>query len=229
MTVLVLAPHPDDFDAVGVTLRRLHERGHAVHLAVLTEGANGVDDGFEGAVTSEQKAALREAEQRASCTFFGLPRARCTFLHLWRDPAVEAKDLERLRQHVSALRPDLVFMPHGNDSNATHRRSYASFCTVAAKDRLSLLACLNQDAKTQGMRSDLFVPFDAPTAAWKTQLLRQHRSQQQRNLRTRGSGFDERVLQLNRDAATTLGLPAPYAEVFELQRFGGGFAPVAGD
>ena len=123
MTVLVLAPHPDDFDAIGVSLRHLHELGHRLHLAVLTSGANGVDDGFEGAVTPEHRAELREAEQRASCAFFGLPETRCAFLRLWQDPAAEAQDLQCLRRHVLALRPGLVFMPHGNDSNATHRRS----------------------------------------------------------------------------------------------------------
>jgi len=228
MTVLVLAPHPDDFDAIGVTLRRLHEHGHELHLAVLTAGANGVDDGFGGAVTPDDKAALREAEQRASCAFFGLPETRCAFLRLWQDPAVEAQDQQRLRRHVLALRPKLVFMPHGNDSNATHRRSYQSFCAIAAGERLSLQACLNQDAKTQGMRSDLHLPFDAQTAGWKAQLLRHHRSQQQRNLRTRGSGFGERVLQLNREAALRLGLAEPYAEVFELLRFADGVARDSG-
>jgi hypothetical protein len=34
MTVLVLAPHPDDFDAIGVTLHHLHEQQHTLHLAV---------------------------------------------------------------------------------------------------------------------------------------------------------------------------------------------------
>jgi hypothetical protein len=44
-------------------------------------------------------------------------------------------------------------------------------------------------------------------------------AQQQRNLRSRGIGFDARVLQLNRDAAAALRLDLPYAEVFELARF----------
>ncbi len=69
------------------------------------------------------------------------------------------------------------------------------------------------------MRSDLFTGFDADLADWKAQLLRHHRSQQQRNLRTLGIGFDARVLQLNRAAAASLGLDEPYAEVFELMRF----------
>lgn len=215
MTVLVLAPHPDDFDAIGVTLRRLHERRHELHLAVLTGGANGVD----GAGSRDEKTALREAEQRDSCRFFGLDASRCHFLRLWEDPLAEAQDDARLRAHILGLRPELVFMPHGNDSNATHRRTCQSFCSIAAGERLTLQACLNQDAKTLGMRSDLYTGFDADLADWKAQLLRHHRSQQQRNLRTLGIGFDARVLQLNRAAAASLGLDEPYAEVFELMRF----------
>ena len=219
MRVLVLAPHPDDFDAIGVTLRQLSEHGHELHLAVLTGGANGVDDGFDGAIDSDQKVALREAEQRASCAFFGLPAGRCRFLRLWQHAADAAQDDARLRAHVLALQPQLVFLPHGNDSNATHRRTCRSFCAIAASERLTLQACLNQDAKTLGMRSDLYTGFDADLAQWKAQLLRHHRSQQKRNLRTRGIGFDARVLQLNRSAAAALGTAEPYAEVFELTRF----------
>jgi LmbE family N-acetylglucosaminyl deacetylase len=213
--ILVLAPHPDDFDAIGVTLRCLHEQRHGLHLAVLTGGANGVG----GSGSAEEKTALREAEQRASCRFFGLPAARCHFLRLWENPLAQDRDEARLGAHILALRPDLVFMPHGNDSNSTHRRTCQSFCAVAAGERLTLQACLNQDAKTLGMRSDLYTGFDNDLAQWKAQLLRHHRSQQQRNLRTRGIGFDARVLQLNRDAAAALGVAEPYAEVFELMRF----------
>ena len=157
MTVLVLAPHPDDFDAIGVTLRQLHERQHQLHLAVLTGGANGVD----GNGSSDEKTAVREAEQRDSCRFFGLPGSRCHFLRLWEDPLAEADDEARLRAHILGLRPDLVFMPHGNDSNATHRRTCQNFCAIAAGEQLTLQACLNQDAKTRGMRSDLYTGFDA--------------------------------------------------------------------
>ena len=70
------------------------------------------------------------------------------------------------------------------------------------------------------MRVDLYLDFGEEDAAWKAQLLRLHRSQQERNLRERGIGFDARVLQVNRQAAAALGTPLPYAEVFELMRLG---------
>ena len=215
LQVLVLAPHPDDFDAIGVTLRHLQAQGHAIHVAVLTSGASGVDDGFGGASDHLAKAALREAEQRESCAFFGLPAQRLQFLRLWEDGS---DDLAPLGTWMAARAADLLFLPHGNDSNRTHRRTFEAVRMLATEQGIAAWACLNQDAKTQGMRIDLHCGFYDAEADWKAQLLRMHRSQQARNLRTRGSGFDERVLQVNRQAAQALGLAQPFAEVFELLR-----------
>ena len=73
LRVAVLAPHPDDFDAAGVTLRVFQRNGNRVSLAVLTSGAGGVEDGFCSPPARAEKARIRENEQRASCRFFGLP------------------------------------------------------------------------------------------------------------------------------------------------------------
>lgn len=221
LRVVVLAPHPDDFDAIAVTLRRLHARGDTIHLAVLTNGASGVEDGFADANTVEEKTALREIEQAASCRFFGLPPECLRFLRLPLDekgnPYLDDGNHACIRQYLLAHRPDLVFMPHGNDSNVTHQRTYALFRAVALAEKLNTWAVLNQDAKTIAIRTDLYTSFDDDTAAWKAELLRLHASQHQRNLHTRGHGFDERVLAINRQAGATLG--AAYAEIFELERF----------
>lgn len=219
----MLAPHPDDFDAIGVTLRHLHQQGHQLHLAVLTTGANGIEDGWNGLSDADAKASAREAEQRDSCRFFGLGADRLRFLRMWEkpnDPAADAHDLTRLRDYLLARQPQIVFLPHGNDSNRTHRRTYESFREIALAEKLSLLACLNLDAKTLAMHKDLYTYFDEDEAAWKAQLLRFHRSQHERNLQSRGIGFDERVLQVNRESARKSGGELPYAEVFELQCFG---------
>jgi LmbE family N-acetylglucosaminyl deacetylase len=213
LQVLVLAPHPDDFDAIGLTLRHLHQLGHQLHLAVLTTGASGVDDGFGGAQDDAAKAALREDEQRASCAFFGLPPQRVTFLRLWSEGRDDPAPLRAWMQERPA---DLLFLPHGNDSNRTHQRTYAAACGLAEELGLQAWAFLNQDAKTLGMRVDLFFDFEEEDAAWKAQLLRLHASQQARNLRTRGAGFDQRVLAVNRAAAAGLPTQRPYAEAFEL-------------
>jgi len=222
-TVVVLAPHPDDFDAIGVTLRHLHRHGASMHLAVLTTGASGVEDGYAGAATNEDKAALREREQADSCRYFGLPLERLVFLRLPLEGKDEASadraSHERVRDYLLARRPDMVFMPHGNDSNAAHRRTYALFRAIALAEGLRTVAFFNRDAKTLAMRADAYMPFGAEAAAWKAEMLRLHDSQQQRNLRTRGHGFDERVLAVCRQGAAELGLPDPYAEIFEIERY----------
>ncbi|WP_293775971.1 PIG-L family deacetylase [uncultured Oxalicibacterium sp.] len=220
--IVVLAPHPDDFDAIALTLKLFHDAGAEIHLAVLTTGASGVEDGFGDAINDGQKGALREIEQRDSCALFGLPAERITFMALPLDvsgnPPLDAANHERIRAYLAQRSPQLVFMPHGNDSNVTHQRTYALFRNVVLTQGWTMWAVLNQDAKTIKIRTDLYLPFDEEQAEWKAALLRQHRSQHQRNLNTRGKGFDERVLAVNRQAGS--GVNAPYAEIFELERFG---------
>jgi len=77
-------------------------------------------------------------------------------------------------------------------------------------------ALLFRDPKTISLREDAVCAFGGDAASWKRTLLLFHRSQQARNLRTRGSGFDERILEVNRDSAARLGLAEPFAELFEI-------------
>jgi len=77
---------------------------------------------------------------------------------------------------------------------------------------------LSRDPKTITMRSDLYLPFDETQAQWKAELLRHHASQQLRNLASRGYGFDERILKVNRLIAQELKIDATYAEVFEIEQ-----------
>jgi hypothetical protein len=67
------------------------------------------------------------------------------------------------------------------------------------------------------MRYDVYMQFGEKEALWKGELLRFHRSQQQRNLNQRGYGMDDRILQMDRESAKSCLLEMPYAEVFELE------------
>ena len=220
--LLVAAPHPDDFDAMGMTLRHFRDRGHPLRLHVLSSSANGVEDSFCDPPTAEAKAALREAEQRESCRFFGLPAEDLEFLRLPVDAPggflVDGPSTYR-QWAVRSVRfsPDLVLLPHGNDTNPDHRLTYQWWTRLARQMSKPVAALLVRDPKTIAMRDDVVLPFDEEAAAWKAELLRFHRSQHQRNLNRRGHGFDERILRLNRDNAVRLGIPEPYAESFELE------------
>lgn len=219
----VLAPHPDDFDAIGITMRFFQKNGNDIDVAVLTSGASGVEDGFGGAWTAEAKGLLREEEQQASCRFFGLPESGLSFLHVSEDdqghPADAPANLETIRSYLRARNPQFVFLPHGNDTNLGHQRIYAFLRKIFQEEKLSAIAFLNRDPKTIAMRQDLYTAFDAEESAWKGELLRFHQSQHQRNLNSRGQGFDERILQVNRQITAQLNRSAPFAEVFELEFF----------
>jgi LmbE family N-acetylglucosaminyl deacetylase len=213
---LVLAPHPDDFDVVAVTVRYFAKQGAEIALDVLSGGASGVEDAF--ADGWESKASAREAEQRESCAIFGLLAKQIRFHRLAEDGegfiAYIAGNQTRVHAMLDAHSPDGVILPHGNDSNADHRRTFRWFNSWRKTRNHPPLALLVRDPKTRAMRVDLIAPYDADTATWKTALLRCHRSQHERNLRQRGIGFDERILGSDRAAAGEWGFQA--AETFEL-------------
>lgn len=223
LAVVALAPHPDDFDAIGVTMRFFKDNGNTIEVGVVTSGASGVEDGFGVAVSAQDKGNLREREQTESVEYFGLPQHLLSFLRLEEDkngdPVDNPANLGRIRTYLLATNPDLIFMPHWNDTNIGHQRTYALFLQVVKTEKLSPVVCLNLDPKTISMRSDFYMTFGPELVAWKRRLLCFHQSQQQRNIRTRGYGFDDRILLHNRKAAESLGRAGEYAEVFELELY----------
>jgi LmbE family N-acetylglucosaminyl deacetylase len=216
--ILVLAPHPDDFDAIAVTLKRLQQNGNIIYLIVISGAASGVEDSFCVSCPGMSKSEIREQEQLASCNFFGLPEDNIKFLRLKEDengdPEDSTANLQILKIYLDEINPDVVFMPHWNDTNAGHQRTYSMFKKAGCK----ALIYLNRDAKTIKMRTDYYTFFGESEANWKAALLRHHISQHQRNLNTRGHGFDKRVLQVNRNIAKEGGSAAPYAEAFEIEK-----------
>lgn len=221
---LVLAPHPDDFDVVAVTMRQLSSNGAEILVEVLNTGASGVQDEF--AATWEAKTTAREAEQIASCRLFGLKDDLLRFHRFSEDDEGHMRDNSensaKLRAILDRVAADGVVLPHGCDSNADHQRTFRIFDGWARQRREPVLALLIRDPKTLSMRLDVVMPFSRSDADWKARILRCHDSQHQRNLRTRGAGFDDRILQVNRQIAKDAGLEAEFAEGFEIASYGGG-------
>jgi LmbE family N-acetylglucosaminyl deacetylase len=220
LRLLVLAPHPDDFDAIGVTLKFFLNNGNPIDVGVVRTGS-GVEDAYRPDLTLEEKADLRECEQRDSLEFFGLSNSCLTFFSLSKDDEDQLintpANFNVLEAFVLNKAPDIVFLPHGNDTNNSHRVMYAFFRQVVQRLDRELAAFLIRDPKTIEMRTDLYMPFGQNEANWKAELLRFHDSQQQRNLHTRGHGFDDRILDVNRAIARELSLDHTYAEAFEIE------------
>jgi len=222
LKILVLAPHPDDFDAIGVTLKFFHESGQTIYVAVSVTGS-GIDEEYGVGMSLDDKRHLRIKEQKDSIRFFGLPENRLTFLYLNNEKddqlAEDTQNKTALSELIHQIKPDLVFSPHGNDTNRAHRAMYALVSQIALEINWPMALMLNRDAKTLDMRTDFYLAFDESEAQWKGKLLRFHDSQQQRNLKTRGYGFDERVLRLNRAIAQELKIRQPYAAAYEVCLF----------
>jgi LmbE family N-acetylglucosaminyl deacetylase len=220
LRVAVLAPHPDDFDAIAVTMRFFRDRGDEVHLGIVTLSPRGVEDSYCSPPDDEVKSAIREREQRESCFHFGLPAERLVFLRVAEDgngdPVDNDTNFDKVRDYLASLGPDLVLLPHGNDTNAGHRFTFRMLKRSAEAHERPVAALLNRDPKTVAMRVDLRTFFDDDLAGWKATMLRCHRSQQQRNLNARGYGLDERILRVNREAAAGFSNRGAYAEEFEI-------------
>ena len=216
----MVAPHPDDFDAIGITLKFLSGAGNPLQAIVACTGS-GVEDSYHPGMTLADKTQLREREQRNSARFFGLPEDCLTFLRLANDaddqPVDGSENLDKLEALILQKAPDIIFLPHGNDTNSGHRVIYSLVRRIALRSHLPLALLFIRDPKTISMRTDLYLSFGEGEAAWKGELLRFHDSQQRRNLNTRGHGFDERILGHNRQIARELSLDEPYAEAFELE------------
>lgn len=218
---LVLSPHPDDFEVVAVTMQRLAAKGTEMCLEVLTSGASGVEDCF--AATWDEKADAREGEQRESGKLFGLDEEKIRFHRLVEDEEGHMLEDEfnegLVRAILDRVKADVVVLPHGSDTNADHRRTFRIFDRWAKEQKDPPVALLVRDPKTTGMRLDLVTVFGKDEAEWKGELLRCHASQQERGMKTRGYGLDERILRVNREIAEELGGVAKYAEGFEVKDY----------
>ena len=211
---LALAPHPDDAEAIAVTLRSLLNQGWRLDLAVVTSGWSGVLDTFVGPERSS-KSAVRRQEQLAAVRLFGLPESRLAFWELAEDDqgslAPAHENHAQFLVHLNTLAPDLVLLPWGQDTNVTHRLVY-SWLADWARLRARLTVTLgSEDPKTLNFQPHLRACFDSVTAQWKEQLLECHRSQSARNLAQRGHSFAARILAVNRAGLP----PGQFAERFQ--------------
>ncbi len=236
--VLVLAPHPDDPECVAITCRLLRRSGCEIWYAIASMSTSGVEDeyahGWQNAdsiSSKEIKSKIRREEQIRAAEMFGLPLDKVVFLWIEEDKKLESnRNRARINDCLESVAPDIVIMPIGKDSNPTHAWVYKVFRECAKdmtiKIEKPVMALYNEDPKTIEIRKDLFVLFGEEDALWKRVLLRAHDSQQQRNIHSRGLGFDERILRMNhlsyrglREIASPDALSARYAEVFEIELF----------
>jgi LmbE family N-acetylglucosaminyl deacetylase len=246
LRVLLVAPHPDDFDIVACTLRELAASGAVLSACVLSCGS-GVENGYcENLAldpTPENIRKIRAGEQRAGCNFFGLAPDALRFLDLeesggsYEDRGqalLTPANVERFCEYFASQAPDVVFLPAVLEAwplgetapdpmasgNLGHWRA-GKLVEEAVRRAGSrpIAVALHREPKTISIRTCVFTPYDAAAQRWKGEMLRLHDSQHKRNLRSRGVGFDERLLKPEAAKARDLGLGDEVvgAEVFQLE------------
>lgn len=214
--VLALSPHPDDPESAAILLRYLRMSGLNIWYTIVTISPAGVDEQFvENAsemsadTLKARKEQIRRREQIEAAKLFRLDPERLTFLDIDEKPDLDTpKNRAKVIDHLTLISPDIVVLPIGTDTNNTHVWVYQTFRDYALNSekqrKKPLIALYNEDPKTTEINDDLFILFSEKDARWKRSLLRIHNSQQHRNIKLRSIGFDERIIEVNRKAASRL-------------------------
>jgi LmbE family N-acetylglucosaminyl deacetylase len=219
--ILVLGPHPDDFDTIAATLRCLMQNGNTIDVAVV-RSTTGVLDSYRPNLTPIAKAIIREEEQRRSCAYFGLPENHLMFFDLDEDfegAVCSTGNMIRLQKVILLRESHVVCLPHGRDSNGGHQNVYRMMSQLVSASDHSLTLWLSVGPRTPEVPIHLFTEFGEYEAKWKGELLLMHDSQQYRNLKMRGYAFSERILGCNRRMGKCPSLAGPYAEAFEIETY----------
>lgn len=167
---LVVVSHPDDAEfGAAATIAGLTASGVRVDYVVTTDGSKGTDD---PAVTPEQLAATRAAEQRAAADVLGVTE----ILHLgypdgYLEPTLALR--RDITRQIRRLRPDLVitlnpqrrtdhnpFIGHP-DHLATGEATLAAVYP-AARDRLNFPELLDEGLEPWKVRQVLVAGVDMP-------------------------------------------------------------------
>lgn len=222
---LVLCPHPDDFDVAAVTLRSFQRNGTQIHVVVAPTFSGILDSFFASPVSREVKITTREEEQRNSLLFFGLQPEQYEFLS--HDCDLDDNGEFTYSESNAALveacilnqGPDVILIPHPNDANPAHSAMYEMTRECLDRHALPVKLFKQMDPKTKDMRVDHYMSISDADAKWKSELLQHHKTQNHRNMETRGISLSERILQSNAIIAAKHQLPCKLAEAFEIETF----------
>jgi len=115
--VLVLAPHPDDeVIACGGTLYKHHLAGNSITVLYMTDGRKGGDE----TLTEEECVRIRREEARQAGKIIGIHHQ--IFME---NRDMELKEnretVSQLREAVSQVNPDIVYLPFFLDNHPDHQ------------------------------------------------------------------------------------------------------------
>ncbi len=118
MTILVIAPHPDDeVLGCGGTIRRFANEGHAVHVAIVTRG-------WAPLFPDEQVAQVR-AEAEAASKVLGVSGLHFMDLPVTKLAHMPEHELNGTVSHIiDQTQPNWVFLPYRSDLHEDHKQIF---------------------------------------------------------------------------------------------------------
>lgn len=212
--VMIFAPHPDDdIIACGGSIARHVQKGNRVSIVYLSSGE-------AGSLTypPESLAKIREAEAQKAASKLGV-----TDLIFLRNPdgyiRFECEVLENIIRLIRNKKPNLVYLPHENESTRDHQQTF--YLVMEACQRAAGPWFQNCGQETWSVNSILAYEVWTPLPIFTTTedisdfisiklaALREHQSQ------VSDIAYDEAVLGLNRYRGITSGT-GKYVECFQL-------------
>jgi LmbE family N-acetylglucosaminyl deacetylase len=160
MHILAMGAHPDDIEfGCGGLLIRLSDKGHCLHLYVLTDGSK--------AASSE----VRRAEQEAAAQYLGAELFWGGFedANLPNDHVI----IQSMEQVLKETRPDEVYINYYRDTHQDHRK-LAQAALVATRTVTKVF--YYDDWSTLNFNPNVFVDIEGVLDR-KIELLSKHQSQ----------------------------------------------------
>ena len=161
MNILAIGAHPDDIEyGCAGTLVKYADRGHRIHLMILTGGE-------EGGSSKE-----RQQEQSAAAEIIG---AQHVFWGGYRDTQLPLNKelIDKIEEVLVEVKPDLILVNHGDDTHQDHR--ILTKATMSAT-RYVRNVLFFEVPTTQNFNPQVFVDI-SDTLERKFQVLKAHESQ----------------------------------------------------
>ena len=161
MNILAIGAHPDDIEyGCAGTLVKYADRGHRIHLMILTGGE-------EGGSSKE-----RQQEQSAAAEIIG---AQQVFWGGYRDTQLPLNKelIDKIEEVLVEVKPDLILVNHGDDTHQDHR--ILTQATMSAT-RYVRNVLFFEVPTTQNFNPQVFVDI-SDTLERKFKVLEAHNSQ----------------------------------------------------
>lgn len=118
MNILAISPHPDDLEyGCAGTLMKFAEKGHKIHLLIVTGGEQGGE------------AEIRKKEQKRVAQYLKAELYWGSFSDT--DIPLNKSLIDSIEKFILSIKPDITFVPAFNDTHQDHRKVSQATTTAA--------------------------------------------------------------------------------------------------